>query len=203
MKRTGRRAFTLIELLVVVAIMAAAAAFSIPAALSMLRSSRLGTTGQAVADQLAAARQAALSRNHSVEVRFYQLPDFGGAATAAPAVYRAVQSFLDEDDGTATPLGRALFFPQPVVLSGSAASTLLGLAARAADSLHPLPLYGGNYRYVSFRFRLDGSTDVLTAASNCVTLVAETDKAGPSGLPANFVTVQIDPVIGTVRSYRP
>src|SRR5438128_1445985 len=94
-KKLLQKAFTLIELLVVVGIMVVIMAFALPAVNSVLRGSQITQTGQMVCDQLALARQAALSKNHPIEVRFYQFgePEIPGekANDASTGRYRALQ----------------------------------------------------------------------------------------------------------------
>ena len=69
------RAFSLVELLVVVAVIAIVAGFAVPAVTTMLKGSQLTQGSQTVVDQIALARQTALSRNRSIEVRFYKFAD--------------------------------------------------------------------------------------------------------------------------------
>jgi uncharacterized protein (TIGR02596 family) len=197
------RAFSLVELLTVLAIIAVIAVLATPALTQTLRAHQLTTTGQQVVDQLNLARQTAQSRNAPVEVRYYKLPAFREAATAAPAVYRAMQSFLVQESG-ATPIGKPLFFPSPVLVSPNLSESAFLFSTNhpeqtpAADS--PLPGYGANYRYRAFRYSPNGSASVLNS-ENFVTLVLERDKNLGEG--ANFFTVQVAPMSGGVRSYRP
>src|SRR5690606_31586681 len=126
-----RNAFSLVELLAVLAVLAILAVLVVPAVSQSLRAARLTTEGQHTVDLLNFARQTALSRNASVEVRCYMLPDYTEPAGGAPSVYRAVQPFLIE--GTrAVPLERAYFFSAPVRISSKAAESAL----LASDS-HP------------------------------------------------------------------
>ena len=69
------RAFSLVELLVVIAVIAIVAGYAVPAVTTMLKGSQLTQGSQMVVDQIALARQTALSRNRSVEVRFYKYAD--------------------------------------------------------------------------------------------------------------------------------
>ena len=59
-----------------------------------------------------------------------------------------------------------------------------------------------NYKYLAFRFRPDGSTD-LQPGSNSITLMLENQPVVANGLPKNFQTLQIDPTMGGVRGFRP
>ena len=68
---------------------------------------------------------------------------------------------------------------------------------------------GNQYNYVAFRFLQDGSTNLApTGTVWFMTLINMTDK-GYLGqgttqyMPFNYFTLQIDPVIGTTKPYRP
>jgi hypothetical protein len=60
-----------------------------------------------------------------------------------------------------------------------------------------------NYQYCSFRFLPDGSTNLLPTKSWYITVHLLTDKVNSELPPPNFFTLQIDPVSGTTKSYRP
>jgi len=68
---------------------------------------------------------------------------------------------------------------------------------------------GLNYYYVAFRFMPDGSTNLPAASVTdtngawYVTLHNLTDPMGSIKPPANFFTLQVDPVSGTLKQYRP
>jgi len=203
--------FSLIELLVVLAIAGILATLAVPTITSMTRSYQLNATSDLIINQLALARQAALSNSRLVQVRFYHLPDYGQDPAGNKTVYRAIQSFTEGDPpATGSPVLTAvtkpIFFPATVVLSTSTSphlSPLLPASPTVAGSSDPnLPLYGNNYDYVSFHFKPDGSTD-LTAGVNSVTLIMENDPSASAGLPNNYRTIQIDPAIGTARRFSP
>jgi len=59
------------------------------------------------------------------------------------------------------------------------------------------------YRYVAFRFQPDGSTNLAPKTSWYVTLHQLKDKVTGKIPPPNFFTLQIDPVSGTTRPFRP
>ena len=208
MCRASRGGFTLVELLVVVAIVAILGAISVPAIGSLMRAYQLDTTAQIVTGQVNIARQQALSSNHIVEVRFYYLPDYNQGATAAPTVFRGMQCFTEGNPTasgtlTVTSITKPVLFPAPAVLMSSATqSPLLSLILNSADSAVSLPTYQSNYKYVVFHYRPDGSTD-LTTTNNSVTLVLENAAVVSNGLPKNYMTIQIDPMIGTTRIFRP
>lgn len=193
--------FTLIEMLAALAVIVLLMALVLPAFNHTLRASKLTTTGQSVVDELNLARQTARSRNQVVEVRFYRLPDFGASPAAPPATFRAMQAFLVQGN-TAAPVDRATWFPVPVMISsGTAESPLLSSTNHPEQAPETkLPGYGGNYRYRAFHFTPNGSAD-LRSAENSLTLVLQNDKPPAEG--ANFFTIQINPLNGSVRSFRP
>jgi uncharacterized protein (TIGR02596 family) len=203
-------AFTLIELLVVIGLITTLAALSVPAFSHMVKAAALSNAGFSVIDQLNLARQTALSRNCSVQVRFYRLPDDTG--TGSPADYRAVQIFLD--DGRALePLGKPVYFPSRIIIAPNPVvssimdDTMTGLLPETAPEPGDPGLgeYGGNYRYRAFYFKPGGATDLPDSQNRLVffSLINKTDQLAANGLPANYLTIQIEASTGRVKSYRP
>jgi uncharacterized protein (TIGR02596 family) len=203
-------AFTLVELLVVVSIMVIIAGLVAPAANTMLRGSQITQSADAIMAQLSSARQTAMTANRTMEVRFYRLadPSLVGNATAV----RAIQVFKIEDNGDAKPDGRVQWLPGSILMdSDPTLSTLLGSAreksswttASPVDPKLSLPRVGTSYAAFCFRFRPDGSTDLDPPAKWFVTIHAENDGDNHSTLPANFATIQVDPVSGSLKLYRP
>jgi uncharacterized protein (TIGR02596 family) len=208
-KRIRPNSFTLVELLVVLAIAVILGALSVPAVTSLMRSSNLSSGGNNLVNQLTLSRQVAMTRNCQVEFRLYQLPDSSGNM-----VYRAFQSFSLDNDGTQTnAITQVTYLPgQIYMVNNSTASTLLTannppyvLAGTAAGiSLGTYP--PSSYNYVAFHFNVDGSTDLNPGSGQSwhVSLANERDATqGSAGLPANFMTVQVDAQTGRVRSFRP
>lgn len=213
-----RAAFSLIELIVVIAIIAIIAAFTVPAASTILRGSKLTQASQIVTDQISLARQTALTRNRSMEVRFIRFgdPETPGESASDPSTghFRAMQVFEVLESGVAVPLDKPQLLPQSVIMNPSAElSSLIGGSSqkttKATNSDPELPRgIARNYEYVAFRFLEDGSTNLsptggAAAGKWFVTLHNANEKVSGSTPPANFFTLQIDPVSGATKLFRP
>ena len=186
---------------------------------SYTRSLNLTTAGQFFRDGLELARQTAVARNSTVEVRIYQLPATPGST---PANYCAFQAFLkgNQTVPTYTAITAINYFPKSIVLSTDSTKTsflssinqgltVVGPAAGASPpaSAAPisLPSCGTNYNYLYFCYTPSGGTNLSPAAQWFATLMPQNVpvNAGNGGLPTDFATVQIDPVMGNARVYHP
>lgn len=190
------RAFSLVELLVVIAIIAALATAAVPAFNKLVMAGRLAAGGRMLIDEITFARQTALSRNLPVELRIYKLPKDNAPSTS---VWRGCQVFEMGSAGERS-VGNLKFFTEPVVITeDTQKSSMLTMTAQTPTK-DVGPYSAASVRYVAVRFSPSGMAGV-TNSNNYVTLVLEKDKPLSEG--ANFVTVQVNPVTGTVRSYRP
>ncbi|HSI82897.1 MAG: Verru_Chthon cassette protein D [Candidatus Methylacidiphilales bacterium] len=209
-RSTGsRKAFNLVELMLVMSVMSVLLLMSLPAITNTLRSSYLNASGLSLLNNLGLARQTAISRNLPVEVRLYKLPEPGAAFTANADTWWAYQLFLVEGSGN-TPLTPVEFMQKSVVISpAKEKSALLGDLSNASsthremtpgDSDLRVGPYNKNYRYVAFRLDPNGAAN-LTSDNNFITLLLKNDKTLEQG--GNYFTVQIDPINGTARSFRP
>lgn len=206
--RHTKKAFSLIELLVVIAVLGIMAALVVPAISSVLRGIEMNRAEQMVQQQLASARQTAIARNRRVEVRFYKFDnpdDIGSTQT-----FCALQSFLIDDANAATPISRLTKLPASVLMNETAANSPLLRGSdktwtAGTDPQVSLPGVGSSYTAKTFQFRPDGSTSLSPTEKWFLTLHAATAPGGATttALPANFATIQIDPVSGSVRTYRP
>ncbi len=203
MNASTRKGFSLMELLAVIAVIAILAGLALPSVTQTLRATKLTTSGQKLADELNLARQTAISRNAPVEVRFYKLPDHDAPVSSAPTTYRALQSFLIQS-GTATPLEKPVYFQVPVQISTNISESPFFSSTNHPEETPPtgvtLPDYGNTYRYRSFRFAPGGSAGIRHS-ENFFTLVLQNDPDLTKG--ANFFTIQVNPINGGVRSFRP
>ena len=153
----------------------------------------------------------------------------GGTSTPANGQFRAIQVLETMDaidpvtnDFVRLPLDKPQLLPQAIVMNQNTLSTLINdpnngatipTKATASSNDPPLPRnIGTNYDFVYFRFLPDGSTNLPLQAANpgangntawCVTLLNINDPATPTAPPPNFFTLQIDPVSGTIKQFRP
>ncbi len=227
------RAFSLVELLVVISVIAIIAGFAVPAVTTMIKGSQLSQGSQMVTDQLSLARTTALGRNRSVEIRFYKFgdPETPGEQVRNPETgyFRALQIFEILDNGALLPAGPIQRLPSNVIMNEGGLSTLLDKIERkpvtnpsSSDPEMPDTEVGRKYYYTSFRFLPDGSTDlppngtlsktakrpagdswyITVHGQNVRKGSGETD-GSTTILPDNYFTLQIDPITGSTRSYRP
>ena len=219
---SSRRAFSLIELVVVIAIIAIVAAFAVPAVGDIMKGSKLTQASQMLVDQFNLARQSALSRNRSIEVRFYRFgdPEVPGEdmTKSDSGQFRAIQTFEIVESGAALPITKVEMLPVGIVMSSDKEdptrtfSTLIDSQPRTLaenDPTAPLMPRGvkNKYEWVSFRYLSDGSTNLPATSSWYVTLHGLTEKgrdeSGKFVPPPNFFTLQIDPVSGATKTFRP
>ena len=208
----NRSAFSLVELLVVIAIIGIIGAFAVPAAGNLLKGNSLSQAANLISDQTAAARQQALTRNRSVEVRFYSYidPEIPGDTEQ----FRALQYFEIAEGGIPNPTGKYVRFPDTAVMNSDVTlSSVLGASAPTQPTANDPDLPRGvkkNYTYASFRFLPDGSTSLSATGgpSNGLWfitghLLKDMGKATGGNPPPNFFTWMIDPVSGAMKVLRP
>lgn len=194
MKKT--KAFSLIELLVVLGIVSLLTAMAVPSFNLISNGVGLSQAGQIVADQISLARQEALAKNKEMQVRFFKINQ-GGAEG-----WRAVQVWKVEEGTNGPveePVGKMTVFPQGVIITDTQdLSPLLGADGGVSGEVN-VPQWG-NLEYEGFRFQANGSMQSVATDKNFVTLQRSSDSGSP---PANFYTVQVNPVTGKVGIYRP
>lgn len=226
------QAFTLIEMLVVVTIIVLLLAFSTPALMRTMQSSRLASTGDSLMGAISEAQQLAFAQNVPVELRFF---NYNGEFSDNPQ-FRAYQLFkiVVATQGTGAsaqtkesivPAGNLIKLSEGVII---ASDSLLspGISGNGLDDVKDgdvKPGYSGvaQATYNAIRFMPDGSCRKVgaTTTQSGVTLAGLTfltlpqsfvtitydigTKVTEENLPKNFYTIQIDPFTGKARSYKP
>jgi uncharacterized protein (TIGR02596 family) len=204
MSRSTASAFSLLEMIVVIAIVGIIATMAIPVAGSVSRATKLTQATQTIGDQLAIARQTAIGTNRTVEVRFYQYadPEVPGSKVA----FRAVQALQIVNPRLITPVDKLQSLPEAMIIdSAPVLSSILDSSKRTVSAgSDPLPRVGSNYKYIALKFRPDGSSDLLpTAGTWFLTVHDENQGDGLTQPPPNFSTIEIDPVNGALKFFRP
>lgn len=200
----ARGGFSLIELISVIAVIAVVTVLAAPAFIGVSAGVELGVSATTVADTLSLARQTALSSNRPVEVRFYTVP----APKGTPGTTIAVGLFRIDDSGP-TQIRQLAWLEKRVRMATTErfASLLTGTQT-ASGPLTPLdPTGATTYPYHYFQYRPDGSTNLAATAPGDdtwhVMLHLATRPPTESAPPANYATVQLDPVTGRTKIFRP
>lgn len=188
------KGFTLIELLVVLSIIVVLVVFAVPS-LSLMRSIALSQEVEKVAGELKTARQTAIAKNRTLEVRLYSYTgEFGDQGK----IIRAIQIWKREESGTLIALTGLHQLVEPVIISENSTVTKIGPSMTPPSgentSLPP------GYTYRTFQYRPDGTTNLDPSEQWYFTMHLENDDGAP---PANFATFQIEPLTGSVNVYRP
>lgn len=190
--------FSLLEILLVIAILVMLAVVALPAIGPVLTGSNLNRAGITATDSILRARQEAVSRNREVQVLFYNF----STPTSAQG-WRGLQVVRVEQSSTGrliVPASRIVLLPEGSVISSNTALSPLLFADATLRGTTNLPAYGAT-SYAGFRFRPNGSlSSEINLTNNFLTLQAASASGNP---PANYYTLQINPVTGKVTAYRP
>jgi uncharacterized protein (TIGR02596 family) len=198
LRAPGRSAYTLVELLAVISIMTVIMLLVAPATQNINQAWTITNAGATLEGELTVARETALSRRQQVEVRFYKY------AASGTTAWRAMQLFIQNDKGVFQPLNKMVQLPSGVIMnSGTTYSPLLSTASCTALASPPaIPVVGTSYTALLFRFLPNGQTNlpIDTIPSPFLTLHRDILTDPTKG---NFYTIQIDPLNGKLKSYRP
>ncbi len=198
-----RSGFTLIELLVVVSIIAVIAVLSAPYIAGIAASARLRSAADTVQNRLLETQSLAILFNTDAELRLYEAADLiDGRSTLRKL--RILTLRPPEDDTTSTapaidvfePVGTVINLDQEIEISADATRSSiidLGFKENATD------IYG---RYIALRFHSDGSPALQPTKPWFLTL-HEKDAHLRDPKLKNFVTLQIDPATGRLRTFQP
>jgi uncharacterized protein (TIGR02596 family) len=188
----GVKGFTLMELLVVMCIMTLLLFLIAPTVRGVIQGRDVQSSARIVNDHIQLARQLALTKNRMTQVRFYQITGVGNMPGAAVAVYY---------DDTQQQASKAVRLPTSIVFSSDPTASSLFSAVGAFTGSD---LVGGTgTSYTGVKIRPDGSANIDPGSTYTLTLIASTAPIRACNLPANFATVQWDPVTGITRIYQP
>jgi uncharacterized protein (TIGR02596 family) len=202
MSRKLTYGFSLLELLVVIAIIALLLALVTPAMNSTLSGGRMTQAATLFVNQCSIGHLKAIGENRPIRLRLIRKD--------ADSAYDRMQLVANNSAGTLLPVEKVNVMPTGTALARSVnLSSLLdaskdpSLAEKAAGVSDPaIPEFGTTYRYVEFSFRPRGSLDLDITKKWFVTVVMLRDENATQA-PANFATVQIDPVNGGIQVFRP
>jgi len=187
------RGFTLLELLTVMSIMVMVMAWMTPSLSTVIQGTNLDRAGMIVSDNLALARQEAVSMNRDVQVRFFDQTN--GAQTTV----RGIQLWrVDEGASGSVPkaITRIVWFPDQIAVNmDENHSPLLAVA----DITGSVENGGVKTTYRGFRIRANGTLDSSTDQTY-ITVQNSNDSATS---PKNFYTIQMNPLTARVTTYRP
>jgi uncharacterized protein (TIGR02596 family) len=196
----------------------------------MIRGTDMNRGAQMVADQLTAARQMAIARNKQIEIRFLRFadPETPGESVAEQGSWKIRGIQLMEVTGSGIPVQLAPMqrLPGSTILNDNRYSSLFDTSGDASQTplrfklptdqdpgMPRLPAdKARKYTYAAFRFYPDGSTSLSAKGNWYLTMHAVADTAKLSGAvgggpdpikSVNYFTLQVDPVSGSTRSYRP
>jgi uncharacterized protein (TIGR02596 family) len=177
--------------LVVITIFAIMAAVTLPAIGSLRQAGGINRGGQILGDLIILARQEAVAKNRNIEVRIIDVAD-----PMWPG-YRAVQLWLVDESGFATPLGKVQRLPDGIVVASNSLSPLLTADTNVTGTTNFGAL--GSRPYKGFQIRASGALSVTTT-NNFLTVQLARGTGTP---PNNYYAVQVNPVTGRVSIHRP
>ena len=166
----------------VIAIIGLLMTAAVPALNSVLENGRLTQAATLVVNQFTLARQKASAENKNITLRFIRKD--------ADSPYDRIQLVTLDSANNATPVSRLTTLPmQTAIASNTALSSFMSLG----DS---------SDLYIQCTFRPRGSLDLNIQSNWFATVVLHRNASNPTA-PANFATIQIDPVNGGLQIYRP
>lgn len=182
-------------MMIVVVIIGALLALVAPSLSGLLRASSLSQEIESIVPLLKQARQMAIVENRPLEVRFFS---YEGEFSDQEAAIRAIQIWKRKQDGAFVPATTLHRLAEPAIISEDPAITRIGPSV-TPDGEHNR-VFPDDYTYRAIEFRSDGSTNLDLSEQWYFTIVLELEQGTP---PANFATIQIEPLTGGIRLHRP
>jgi uncharacterized protein (TIGR02596 family) len=195
--------FTLVEMVVVVAIAALIFTFATPYTLSAIQAASLSSAGDSLLHKLSLAQQRAVTQNKPVGVDLYFYDKDGIKGCHAMQLIS-----WEPTTGVATPLEPPAYWSEgrAILVDGELSPMFTGkLAVTDTGAVIQPPFKDLEATFKRIIFYPNGSTSLRVPLRNAyVTLVSiQNYQEEMSAPPPNYYTVQIDPVTGRARSYRP
>lgn len=196
-------AFTLVELIVVLAVISMLLAFAAPSLARVIAANRLTAAGEGLLFKISLAQQVSVTESRPVELRLYSYTADGEAGFHAYQLF-----FLNESGGAATAMENPTYLGEgSVMIAKGGLSPLLDALNGGKESVvdvEPFKTLGAKYQ--SLVFYPNGSTNIHLPLRSAYITMAQPGSfpaAGSNSTPDNYYTLQIDPVTGRGRSYRP
>jgi uncharacterized protein (TIGR02596 family) len=193
-------AFTLIEVLAVIVIVAGLMVVTAPAIQGAMKASRLRDAADLAFNQIAEAQQLALMADTETEVRIYAAKDIVSPESLPQLRKIELYALRPSADGSGNdqnfePVGRGVTLHPSMIISREAKHTsLISLGFQSDERAN-------KGQYLAFRFHPDGSTNLGAGQEWFLTVVDE--QATALKRHTNFITVQVDPVTGRLRTFQP
>lgn len=194
----------MVELLLVMVVLSVLLLFTMPSLVNTTGGSRLTIAGDLLLNALSEAQQKAVASDAEVEVRFYENAEpssWGGVRELSSfQVFTLAATGEDGEQPRFVPSSGLTKLPEGVVISHK--DDITSLLQRPWKEQAPIDLSEKPKRYLEIRFLPDGSTNLFSGQLWFVTLVADTSEE-QTEIPRNYYTIQLDPVTGRLRAFRP
>lgn len=191
-----KTAFSLIEILLVIVLIVILGSLSVAGFQHVTGSRQMTAAASLVIDQLNFARQSAISQNAPVRFQICEIED---SRNGDEADFRLVRlQVFDQEGRIWKPLSRPQVFPQAIIASRDVSLSTM-LAASDLQTISDLNFDGNSGRSVQARaidFLPSGRPRLNPNAIYSLTV-------RHSGRGEDFITIQLDPVSGTSRIFRP
>lgn len=201
--RIRSAAFTLIEMLIVITIISILFLIATPYTTGSLRAHRLSSAGDGLLFRISLAQQTAVTESRLTELRFYYYGNNG-----VSGAYACQLMDYDPTTNKSTPAEPPMYFgEESVVMIDGPLSPIFSGTLEPGDfgNADQEPFKAKNATFKRILFYPNGSTNISVPLRNAyVTLVGVDGMViDTSKPPPNFYTIQIDPITGRAKAYRP